>query len=67
MSLNLTAYLPVQERNPIHPYSDAEACAATIRCVELEEALATKLRCLLQRRHIADLYDLAYSLVKGDI
>jgi predicted nucleotidyltransferase component of viral defense system len=60
-------YLPIQERKLIHPYSDAEACTATIRCVKLEEALATKMRCLLQRRHIADLYDLAYPLVKGDI
>ncbi len=60
-------HLPIQERELIHPYSDAEACAATIRCVKLEEALATKMRCLLQRRHIADLYDLAYPLVTGDI
>lgn len=60
-------YLPVQERTLIHPFSDVEACTATIRCVKLEEALATKIRCLLQRRHIADLYDLAYPIVKGDI
>jgi len=60
-------YLPIQERKLIHPYSDAEVCAATIRCVKLEEALATKMRCLLQRRHIADLYDLAYPLMKGDL
>ncbi len=36
-------YLPVQERKLVHPYSDAEACAATIRCVKLEELLATKM------------------------
>jgi predicted nucleotidyltransferase component of viral defense system len=53
-------YLPVQERQLIHPYSDADACAATIRCVQLEEALADKLKCLLQRRYCYDLFDLVY-------
>ena len=28
-------YLPVQERYLIHPYSDADACSARIRCVKL--------------------------------
>lgn len=56
-------YLPVQERNLIHPYSDAEACRTLIRCVKLEEILATKMRCLLQRKHIADLFDLVYAYV----
>lgn len=61
-------YLPTQSRTLIHPYSDGAACRAIIRCVKLEEILATKMRCLLQRRHIADLYDLAYStLVKHDL
>lgn len=61
-------YLPVQERALIHPYSDAEACKAVIRCVKLEEILATKMRCLLQRKHIADLFDLVYaSIVSPDI
>ncbi len=54
-------YLPVQERYLIHPYSDADNCSALIRCIKLEELLATKMRCLLQRRHIADLFDLAYA------
>ncbi len=53
-------YLPTQERQLIHPYSDADACAATIRCVKLEEALADKLKCLLQRRYCYDLFDLVY-------
>jgi hypothetical protein len=36
--------------------------------VKLEEMLANKLKCLLQRRHIVDLYDLAYSvLVNRDV
>ncbi len=54
-------YLPIQERYLIHPYSDVNACATKIRCVKLEEQLATKMRCLLQRRHIADLFDLVYA------
>jgi len=55
-------YLPVQERQLIHPYSDADACAATIRCEKIEEALADKLKCLLQRRYCYDLFDLVYGL-----
>lgn len=53
-------YLPIDMRPLIHPYSDAGICTATLRCVRLEELLATKLRCLLQRRHIADLFDLVH-------
>jgi predicted nucleotidyltransferase component of viral defense system len=56
-------YLPVQERALIHPYSDTEACKSIIKCVKLEEILATKMRCLLQRKHIADLFDLIYATV----
>jgi predicted nucleotidyltransferase component of viral defense system len=55
-------YLPVQNRNLIHPYSDAETCKAPIKCHKLEELLATKLKCLLQRRHSFDLYDYVYSI-----
>lgn len=54
-------YLPVQERDLIHPYSDADKCEAKIRCVKLEELLASKLKCLLQRIHIVDLFDYVYS------
>ena len=53
-------HLPVQERQLIHPYSDADACAATLRCVAIEEALADKMKCLLQRRYCFDLFDLVY-------
>jgi predicted nucleotidyltransferase component of viral defense system len=53
-------YLPVQDRELIHPYSDSAACVARIRCVALEEVLATKLRCVLQREHLPDLFDIAY-------
>lgn len=53
-------HLPVQTRQLIHPYSDADACAAEIRCIKLEEALAEKMKCLLQRRYCYDLFDLVY-------
>lgn len=53
-------YLRPDSRPLIHPYSDASACASTIRCVRLEEVLATKMRCLLQRRKIVDFFDLVY-------
>lgn len=56
-------YLPVQERFLIHPYSDSEQCTTQIRCVKLEEILATKMRCLLQRKHIADLFDLVFATI----
>jgi predicted nucleotidyltransferase component of viral defense system len=61
-------YLPVQERHLIHPYSDSDLCSASIKCVKLEEILATKMRCLLQRKHIADLFDLVYvSIIAPEI
>ena len=55
-------YLPTQTRNIIHPYSDSAQCSGTVRCMKLEEMLAAKLKCLLQRRHTADLFDLVYSI-----
>lgn len=61
-------YLPVQRRQLIHPYSDADACSTEIQCIKLEEALADKLKCLLQRRYCYDLFDLVYgTFVSGDI
>lgn len=66
---DITAYdhifLPVQTRSLIHPYSDAEDCQAQVRCMKLEEILASKLKCLLQRRHSADLYDYVHWLMFG--
>lgn len=56
-------YLPVQTRRLIHAYSDHEACAADIRTVKLEEQLASKMKCLLQRRHVADLFDFVFATV----
>lgn len=53
--------LPATTRTLIHPYSDAAACRAEIQCVAIEELVANKLKCLLQRRHSFDLYDLVYA------
>jgi hypothetical protein len=55
-------YLPVQTRRLIHPYSDIAECATDIRCIKLEEALADKLKCLLQRRYSHDLFDLVHAV-----
>jgi predicted nucleotidyltransferase component of viral defense system len=55
-------YLPTQIRQLIHPYSDNPACQAQVRCIKLEEMLASKLKCLLQRRHSFDLYDYVYAV-----
>jgi predicted nucleotidyltransferase component of viral defense system len=61
-------YLPVQNRHLIHPYSDKEECKSTIAVVSLEEALADKLKCLIQRTMSNDLFDLVYSIfVNNDI
>ena len=61
-------YLPVQSRFLVHPYSDARECRVEIKCHKLEELLATKLKCLLQRRHSSDLYDYVYAIfVNRDI
>ena len=56
--------LPIQNRLLLHPYSDSNQCAATLRCHKLEELVGTKLACLLQRNRSLDLYDLVYG---GDI
>ncbi|RWM87454.1 MAG: nucleotidyl transferase AbiEii/AbiGii toxin family protein [Mesorhizobium sp.] len=54
-------YLPTVMRPLIHAYSDAPECLAELRCMALEELLANKLKCLIQRRHSFDLYDLVYA------
>ena len=45
----------------IHPYSDADQCRIELRCAAIEESIASKMKCLLQRRHSHDLYDLVYA------
>lgn len=61
-------YLPPQSRRLIHPYSDRDACTVDLQVVSLEEALADKLKCLLQRRSSFDLFDLVYSIfVNNDV
>ncbi len=46
----------------IHPYSDAPEIVCEIRCMKLEEIIATKLKCLMQRQKAPDLFDYAYSI-----
>lgn len=60
-------YLPPKDCALIHPYSDATSAAAKIRCVAVEEILASKLKCLLQRRKASDLFDYARWLMFDDI
>ena len=55
-------YLPTESRKVIHPYSDSLACSGNVRCLKLEEMIASKLKCLLQRQHVPDVYDLVYSV-----
>lgn len=66
ISMDITRFdkvlLPLQQVNLIHPYSDAEEVKCEIRCMKLEEIIATKLKCLLQRQHTADLFDYVYSI-----
>lgn len=59
-------YMPVSEVPLIHPYSDADKCQIGLRCVAVEESVASKLKCLLQRRHSHDLYDLVYAAFFND-
>lgn len=56
-------YLPIQNREIIHPYSDSADCRAGIRCQKIEEILASKLTTLLHRRKAIDLFDLLYSII----
>lgn len=61
-------YLPPQQRQVIHPYSDRDKCVGVLHCLKLEEMIANKLKCLLQRQHVPDVYDLVYSVfVNRDI
>ncbi len=55
-------YLPIEARPLIHPYSDAADCNSHIKCLSLEELIANKMKCLIQRRHSHDLYDLIYAV-----
>jgi len=66
ISMDVTRFdrvlLPIQRVKLIHLYSDADAVACEIRCMKLEEIIATKLKCLLQRQHAPDLFDYVYSI-----
>src|SRR5439155_19084320 len=54
--------LEPQTRKLIHQYSDAGDLGTEIRVVKLEEALAEKMKCLIQRRYSYDLFDLVYGV-----
>ncbi|MEX2341106.1 MAG: nucleotidyl transferase AbiEii/AbiGii toxin family protein [Candidatus Paceibacterota bacterium] len=66
ISMDVTRFdkvlLDLQTVRLIHPYSDAVELACNIRCMKLEEIIATKLKCLMQRQHAPDLFDYAYSI-----
>jgi predicted nucleotidyltransferase component of viral defense system len=66
ISMDITRFdkvlLDIQQVALIHPYSDAAQVVCQIRCMKLEEIIATKLKCLLQRQHAPDLFDYAYSI-----
>lgn len=66
VSMDLTRFdkiiCPIQTVKLIHPYSDSADLDCSIRCMKLEEIVATKLKCLLQRQHAPDLFDYAYSI-----
>lgn len=66
ISMDLTRFdkvlCDIQTVKLIHPYSDANQLVSNIRCMKLEEIVATKLKCLLQRQHAPDLFDYAYSI-----
>lgn len=66
VSMDITRFdkvlLPIQSVPLIHPYSDSKDLICSIRCMKLEEIIATKLKCLLQRQHAPDLFDYAYSI-----
>ncbi|MES2087519.1 MAG: nucleotidyl transferase AbiEii/AbiGii toxin family protein [Patescibacteria group bacterium] len=66
ISMDVTRFdkvlLPLQTVKLIHPYSDAADLVCDIQCMKLEEIIATKLKCLIQRQHAPDLFDYAHSI-----
>ncbi len=68
VSMDITRFdkviLEIQQLPLIHPYSDAAEVACNIPCMKLEEIIATKLKCMMQRQHAPDLFDYAYSIQK---
>ncbi len=73
ISMDVTRFdkviLPIQTVKLIHLYSDSMDLVCDIRCMKLEEIIATKLKCLIQRQHAPDLFDYAHSikLLGGDL
>lgn len=55
-------FLPIQQREILHDYSDTGTCVGNVACHQLEELLASKLLALIHRVHSPDLYDFVYSV-----
>jgi predicted nucleotidyltransferase component of viral defense system len=66
ISMDITRFdrvmLPIQIIKLIHPYSDSNEVICDVRCMKLEEIIATKLKCLMQRQHAPDLFDYAHTI-----
>lgn len=52
--------LPAQRHPLIHSFSDSEKCQVNLYSYSLEEVLAEKLRCWIQRTRSRDLYDIVH-------
>lgn len=59
-------YYPIEEKIVLDAYSDNDA-SYPIKCYSLEESLAEKLRCILQRTIPRDLYDIWYLTEHADL
>ena len=57
--------LPIQRHPIIHNFSDASSCSGTVFGYSLEEILAEKLRCWIQRTRPRDLFDAAKIIGSG--
>ena len=66
ISKNERVNFPVEEKLILDTYSDNEN-DFKIRCYSIEEVLAEKLRCTMQRTIPRDLYDIWYLTDKGNI
>lgn len=66
ISTNELIYYAIEEKAVIDAYSDKES-SREIKAYSLEESLAEKLRCILQRSIPRDIYDIWYLTGQADI
>lgn len=59
--------LPIDYKSLIHPYSDADSCDVMLPVYQIEEVLAEKLRCWIQRTRSRDLFDVVRILFNSEI